>query len=177
MNLSALARWEAAILASIAGATGTIEERDAQITRSGMYAEYPAIFASYLDLARGGGEAATALEALKRAVFLAWWSSTALPVSTGVTELAEGQVRELMMELDSAIRSGRVDDELRMMLAWYRDNFGYVFEHFGPVRSLDGFIRDIASSEIRRQGAALIRVDDRGQMGRYWRGVLSEAGA
>ena len=43
LSLEALANWESAVLASIRGATGTIEERDAQITRSGMYAEYPAI--------------------------------------------------------------------------------------------------------------------------------------
>ena len=53
LSLAALANWEMSVLASIAGATGTLEERDAQITRSGMYAEYPAIFAGYFELASG----------------------------------------------------------------------------------------------------------------------------
>jgi len=50
LSLTALAGWEMAVLGSIRGASGGIEERDAQITRSGIYAEYPAIFTGYLDL-------------------------------------------------------------------------------------------------------------------------------
>ncbi|HXT15683.1 MAG TPA: hypothetical protein VN706_08640 [Gemmatimonadaceae bacterium] len=172
MNLSALAHWESAVLASIVGASGTIDERDAQITRSGMYAEYPAIFRSYVELARDSADPAIALEALKRAVFVAWASFGALPVDTGITELPETEVRELMGQLDADLAAGRADDELRFMLAWYRDAFGYVFDHFGPVRSLDAFIRDISSEDVRRRGADVIGGGERGQMGRYWAGLL-----
>lgn len=163
------------MLASIAGATGTVDERDAQITRSGMYAEYPAIFGEYLALAQSSADEATALEALKRGVFLAWWSAFALPVETGLAELPETEVRELMKALDSAIRSGHVDEELRLMLAWYRDAFGDVFEHFGPVRSLDTFIRDVSTSDVRARMPVVTKTADRGQMGRYWRRSLGAA--
>jgi hypothetical protein len=139
-----------------------------------MYAEYPAIFNSYLELARSAADPATALEALKRAVFLVWWSVNALPVETGLTDLPETEARELMELLDSAIKSERADDELRLMLAWYRDAGGYVFEHFGPVRSLDQFIREVSSSDVRRAGRDVIRTSDRGQLGRYWKSVLGE---
>ncbi|HEX4684759.1 MAG TPA: hypothetical protein VH277_18720 [Gemmatimonadaceae bacterium] len=165
------------MLASIAGAAGTIDERDAQITRSGMYAEYPAIFGSYLELARDSQDQATALEALKRAVFLAWRSFSALPVETGLAELPETEVRELMEVLETAIKTGAVDEELRLMLAWYRDVFGYVFDHFGPVRSLDPFIMEVSATDVRGRGPLVIRRADRGQLGLYWTGVLTESGA
>jgi hypothetical protein len=167
------------VLASIAGAKGTVDERDAQITRSGMYAEYPAIFGEYLMLARSQpaetADQTTALEALKRGVFLAWRAGNAIPVETGLAELPETEMREMMSVLDAAIKSGRVDEELELMLAWYRHAFGDVFEHFGPVRSLDGFIRDMSSVDIRARAAVVMRTHDRGQMGHYWRGVLAEA--
>lgn len=137
-----------------------------------MYAEYPTIFGSYLELT-ASDDRATALEALKRAIYLAWAASSTLPVDTGLTELPETEVRALMKTLDGAIKAGNVDEELRLMLAWYRDAFGAVFEHFGPVRSLDAFIRDVSSDDVRARAPAVIATDDRGQMGRYWRGVLS----
>ena len=43
LSLASLAGWEDAVLASLRGATGTLEERDRQIERSGLFGEYPAI--------------------------------------------------------------------------------------------------------------------------------------
>ena len=167
LSLTAIGNWELAVLASIAGATGTVEERDAQITRSGLYAEYPAILAAYLELVLDG-EDAESLEALTRAVFIAWYGFQASPTVSGIAELPESAIRRLLEALDDAIAAGRVDDELRSMLAWYDQQFGYVFEHFGPVRALAGFI----ASADPQQGAALrgaaAQGDGRGQLGRYW---------
>lgn len=175
MNLAALAHWEDAVLASIAGASGTFDERDAQITRSGMYAEYPTIFGEYVELAGSAADEVASLEALKRGVFLAWRAANAVPVETGLAELPETDVREIMKVLDAAIKSGRVDEELQLMLAWYRDALGVVFEHFGPVRSLDTFIRNVSWPDARARARAIINTDDRGQMGRYWRDVIAAA--
>src|SRR4051812_13734539 len=168
LSLSALASWEAVILASIRGASGTVEERDAQITRSGMYAEYPAIFATYLELSRLADDPATALEALKRAVFLAWHAFTAPSVFSGIAELPESAVREVMGVLDHTIAAGDADDELRSMLAWYRQEFGYVFDHFGPVRELDAFICDTDPTTEHSRPVDAARYRGRGQMGSYW---------
>lgn len=170
LSLDALANWEMAVLASIRGATGTINERDAQITRSGMYAEYPAIFSSYLDLF-GSSDPGVSLEALKRLVFLAWYSVNASPTTSGIAELPESQVRQVMSDLSWALSSAAADDELRAMLAWYRSRFAYAFEHFGPVRDLDAFVaevpleRDLLSASITPRAG-------RGQLGLYWNTVL-----
>ncbi|HEX2781586.1 MAG TPA: hypothetical protein VHM30_18925 [Gemmatimonadaceae bacterium] len=172
LTLQALANWEAAVLASLRGATGTIEERDAQITRSGLYAEYPVIFTTYLDIARDADDAATALEALKRAVFLAWYGLSEPPVQSGIAELPETAIRNVLLELDRAIRNGTADDELRWMLAWYHAAFGYVFEHFGPVRALGPFIAGVAADEALAHRDERARFADRGQMGLYWAAAL-----
>jgi hypothetical protein len=44
LSLTSLAGWEEAVLASVAGATGSVDERDSQIERSGL--ERPAFGAS-----------------------------------------------------------------------------------------------------------------------------------
>ena len=168
LSLAALANWEVAVLASIRGATGTVEERDAQITRSGMYAEYPAIFAAYLELALDADDPSMAAEALKRAVFIAWYGFAAPPTVSGIVELPESAIRRLLAVLDDAIAGGRADDELRLMLAWYDARFGYVFEHFGPMRSLAAFIGGTAREEIEALRLDRARFEGRGQLGRYW---------
>jgi hypothetical protein len=170
LSLEALGNWEMAVLASIKGASGTADERDAQITRSGMYAEYPAIFGAYLELVRLCADEAIALEALKRAVFLAWWSFSVPSVDSGIAELPESNVRETMQLLESAIVSGRTDDELRSMLAWYHSRFGYVFDHFGPVRELEAFVRAVRDGLVAdaRPAATARSSADRGQLGIYW---------
>ena len=167
LSLNALGGWEAAVLGSIRGASGDIDERDAQITRSGIYAEYPAIFAGYLELVLDADDASTVSEALKRAVFIAWYGLQALPTASAIAELPESAIRRLMAALDEAIAAGDADDELRVMLAWYVGAFGYVFEHFGPVRGLDTIIAGVDDAAVRALAGGA-RWNGRGQMGEYW---------
>ncbi len=156
------------VLASIRGASGTIDERDAQITRSGMYAEYPAIIRGYLE--REGGDEAEALEALKRLVFLVWYAFTVPSTESGISELAESLARDVFNWLERWIPE-RGDEELRMMLAWYRDTNGIPFDFFGPVRGLDQWISDVSSDDASR-GLARSTFKGRGQLGVYWSSVL-----
>ena len=168
LSLTALAGWEMTVLGSIRGASGGIAERDAQITRSGIYAEYPAIFAGYLELVLDADDVAIVAEALKRAVFIAWYGFMALPTVSAIAELPESAIRKLMTALADTIAAGDADAELRVMLAWYMGEFGYVFEHFGPVRGLDALVVGVASPEIAALAADATRWRGRGQMGEYW---------
>lgn len=169
LSLDALANWEAAVLARISGASGTPDERDAQITRAGLYAEYPAIIRAYFEV--GGPEPETGLEVTKRTLFLIWHSFKVLPVDSGIAEVAESTVREAFGGLEATISSGQGDDELRWMLAWYRDTFPEPFDTFGPVRNLDAFIRDVSTEDALEHLRAYSFVG-RGQLGMYWLALL-----
>jgi hypothetical protein len=171
-TLSALAGWEDAILASIGGATGTIEERDAQVQRSGIYAEYPAILACYLD--RLVSEA-DHTEALKRAVFLVWWSAIEPPPLSGISELPERYARETMQTLESVALCGELDDEFRAMLAWYHSILAAPFDLFGAERYVPEAIRGLTRDAWRSQFHTS-QFQQRGQLGRYWRSVLTTSG-
>jgi hypothetical protein len=170
LNLDTLAHWEAAVLASIRGARGSIEERDAQITRSGMYAEYPAIFNAYQEPIAADDPAA-ALEITKRTVFLVFCAFTQLPVDSGIAELPESRVRGVIESLTHDIKTGAVDEELRLMLAWYRGRFPFMFDYVGGVRGLDEFLGDLtadAALEDMRRLRAPADFAGRGQLGDYW---------
>lgn len=165
-SLVAIAGWEEAILASLRGASGTIDERDAQVRRSGLYAEYPAILASYIDLLGGDTEA----EALKRAVFLVWISAVEPPPISGIAELPERYVRETMNVLEHNARENLLDDEFKMMLAWYQSIFPMPFEIFGADRYAFEATRDVAPDAWRGRFNPA-QFENRGQLGHYWRSV------
>ena len=165
LSLTSLAGWEDAVLASIRGASGSLVERDRQIERSGLYGEYPAIVRAYVDLF---DDAASALEALKRAVFLVWRAAMAPAGETGIAELPDGVSRAVIQELDDCIRQETDDDELAWMLAWYQDQGAHVFELFGAtprVLAVGVETQPDAWKSVRIDAATMAR---RGQMGRYW---------
>jgi hypothetical protein len=168
-TLIALASWEDAILASIGGATGTIEMKDAQVQRSGLYAEYPAIVKCYLDLLASDADRA---EALKRAVFLVWWSAIEAPPLSGIAQLPERYARETMLALEDAALSAELDDEFRTMLTWYDSVLSVPFELFGANRYMPEAIRGVPHDAWRSQ-FQMAQFENRGQLGRYWRSRLS----
>jgi hypothetical protein len=133
LGLGTLSGWEDAVLASVRGATGTPDERDAQIERSGLYGEYPAIVGAYVE---HFAEADSALEALKRAYFLVWRGAMATPAESGIASLPEGTIRRVIDELDAWARRGATDAELRWMLGHYHAVGPSVLDLYGASAPL-----------------------------------------
>lgn len=165
LSLSSIAGWESAVLASIAGASGTLEERDQQIERSGMYGEYPAIVRAYEELF---ADADCAGEAIKRATFLVWRGAMELPVHTGIAPLPEGTVHAVVDHLDAHVRRERGDDELGWMLAWYHAQSPFLLDLYGATRTLLRFAEAANADAWRAQDISRQAMALRGQMGRYW---------
>ena len=173
LSLTTLSGWEDAVLASVAGATGTLEQRDSQIERSGLYDEYPAIVHAYVELF---SDPDSALEALKRAYFLVWRSAMAAPSETGIPPLPDGTIRVVIDELDAWARRDAHDEELRWMLGHYHECGPSVLELYGASPRLVHLAASAADADWRRPAAsstaALFR---RGQMGRYWSALLANS--
>jgi hypothetical protein len=165
LSLSSLAGWEEAVLASLRGASGPIDERDRQIERSGLYGEYPAVVRSYMELF---ADPESAREAVKRTVFLVWRGAMALPAETGIADLPDGTSRAVIAELDARIRRGDADDELRWMLAWYCVDGRHAFELFGGTARIFAFADAVAPDAWRTAGLTPARMAGRGQLGMYW---------
>ena len=165
LSLSSLAGWEDAVLASLQGASGTLEERDHQIERSGMFGEYPAILHAYIDLF---GDEESALEAVKRAMFLEWRGAMAPSALTGIASLPEGTARAVIGELDARARRGGADDELAWMLAWYAGEGRFLFELYGATTALLDLADSMPADAWRTRQITSARMKQRGQLGRYW---------
>lgn len=172
LSLNSLAGWEDAVLASIAGAQGTIEERDRQIERSGVFGEYPAIVRAYEELF---GDAESAGEALKRAVFLVWRAAVELPAHTGIAPLPDGTVRAVVQAVDARVRRAACDDEQRWMLAWYHASSPDLFELYGASGEVLQALEAQDADAWRGAGITTQAMALRGQMGRYW--IALAAGA
>jgi hypothetical protein len=170
LSLSSLAGWEDAVLASLRGARGSLEEQDRQIERSGLYGEYPAIVRAYIELFE---DAASAGEALKRAVFLVWRGAMAPPAETGIATLPDGTSRTVIEELDIRVRRGAADDELAWMLAWYLGEGPHVFELFGGTPRLFRFAEREPPGAWRSAHISSASMARRGQLGRYWTALVA----
>ena len=153
------------MLASIAGAQGTIEERDRQIERSGVYGEYPAIVRAYEELF---ADPESAGEAIKRASFLVWRGAVAVPALSGIAPLPDGTARAVVQALDVRVRRAEADDEQLWMLAWYHAESPDLLGLYGATREL------LSAAELRDPDAwrdadiTRATMSLRGQMGRYW---------
>lgn len=165
LSLTSIAGWEDAVLASITGASGTIEERDRQIERSGVYGEYPAIVRAYEELF---ADAEHAAEAIKRAVFLVWRGTMELPSNTGIAPLPDGTMREVIEALNVRARRDAIDGEQQWMLAWYHAESPFLLEVYGATPALVTIAAGVDASAWRDAGVTKHGMALRGQMGRYW---------
>jgi hypothetical protein len=164
LSLRSIAGWEEAVLASIAGAQGSAEERDRQIELSGMYGEYPAIVRAYAELFADPDSAG---EAIKRAIFLVWRGSMFPPAETGIAPLPDGTVRTVIETLAVRARD-TADDELGWMLAWYHSKSPDLLELYGASRELVRFAEAVPPDAWRTADISGAEWSARGQMGRYW---------
>jgi hypothetical protein len=169
LGLGSLAGWEDAVLASVRGATGTPDERDAQIERSGLYGEYPAIVNAYVE---HFSDAESALEALKRAYFLVWRGAMATPADSGIAPLPEGTIRLVIDELDAWARRGAADIELRWMLGHYHAVGPSVLDLYGASLPLVRIAAGTDGDAWRAAGITRASMAGRGQLGHYWTAML-----
>ncbi|MEO5817061.1 MAG: hypothetical protein ABIT20_17465 [Gemmatimonadaceae bacterium] len=172
LSLRSIAGWEDAVLASIAGAGGTIEERDRQIERSGVYGEYPAIVRAYEELF---ADVEQATEAIKRAVFLVWQGAMELPANTGIAPLPDGTMREVIQALNVRARRAEIDGEQQWMLAWYHAASPDLLELYGATPALLVIAEDVDAAAWRDAGITGDGMALRGQMGRYWSKLATDA--
>jgi len=171
LSLASLAGWEEAVLASLRGASGTLDERDRQIERSGLFGEYPAILSAYVELF---AERESSLEALKRALFLVWRAAMAPSATTGIASLPDATARTVVSELDSRIRAEAMDEELAWMLAWYVSGGRFVFELYGATARLLASADSTPPDAWRSRSITEDSMRQRGQMGHYWTALATE---
>ncbi|MCL5281278.1 MAG: hypothetical protein M1376_15365 [Planctomycetes bacterium] len=139
-----------------------VGDRETLYEREGVYAAWREMFGQYAALARKGD-----LEALKRALFFVWAERSMSHLMTGIEDLGEDTVREILGLADRLTRDGRLDAELEWMLPYY-----YLVEpsYLDRLEGLDALKEaSRANPLLYRQRCPEASFDHRGQMGEYWK--------
>jgi hypothetical protein len=170
MTLEGLARRELAILEAAHRLKGTIEAKVVRLREMGTFAESASIHKGYLDL---GAPPRSSLEALKRAVFLAWYEVSEPGCVTGVGDLDDAQVRRTHELLHAAYAAGQLDAEFRAMLGWYWSIADYHFRASSP--GLSDYLSSLDPQAYQSLGFSRSGLEGRGQMGVYWVSIACRA--
>lgn len=138
-----------------------VKDRAGAYERMGVYAAWRDIFREYAQLA--GHD----MEALKRALYIAWTHRSQNPLLSGIKDLDDQTVREVLSVADNLAGKDALDAELRWMLSYYYLVEPAYLDRFDGLEHLKQASRDEPLRYRRECPRASFR--GRGQMGRYWR--------
>ncbi|MEL1244430.1 hypothetical protein AAEO56_09175 [Flavobacterium sp. DGU11] len=160
-TLEELAEKEQYLLSNIDSVQGTMEEKYHLLKEAGVFDQFKNIHVHYAAMC--GKD----LEALKRAVFLMWYSRVEPAFLSGINELDLDSVSKTMESLNDCLKNSIIDSELEWMINYY-SNWGYLFEDFKHLDSINEFL--LKEPEESKLPLSINQdiMKNRGQMGRYW---------
>lgn len=107
------------------------------------------------------------IEALKRGLFIQWYSITQPHYLSGLNELDEKAERKIITNLKSRIDHNETDVELIWMLNYYM-TWDYVFDRFKDIVEFKQIVQEKTDEKPK------IKFNERGQMGIYWKAITAE---
>lgn len=141
---------------------GFMERKHALCEQDGIYDAWRGIFAEYVALARSGD-----LEALKRALFLAWYELAEPSPLSGLHSLDTCLKKEVFQMLEDLATRSELDDELKWMLPYYYSVAEwYLYSGYDAVRGASK--KNVQLWQERCPNASF---DNRGQLGMYWASI------
>ena len=168
VTLDGIARREAEIFSVVEQATGDMEQKYAALAAAGVFDAYADVLARYVDQL---DSSALGLEALKRAVFLVWYDLAEPGCFTGLRDLPEPQVRDVLNRLDAAVGRGLLDSEFEAMLGHYHTIADHAFTRSGSRPALERWLSASDPDAWRTQVPVPSDRWSRGQMSAYWTSV------
>ncbi len=142
-------------------AQGYLEQRDKFLDANGLYDAWREIYSKYVKLAQDGN-----IEALKRALFFAWYQLAEPSWLSGINELPDNETLIVVTILEELLEHDVEDQELDYMLPYYMAVCSYYLERFYPLPNIEK--ASSKNSNDARSKAKSSSWDHRGQMGAYW---------
>ena len=142
---------------------GYIEQRDIFLTERGLYDEWRHIYSKYVKLAQEGE-----LEALKRALFYAWYQLSEPCWLSGIGELPDSETSIVVNLLEETLGQGTKDDELEYMLPYYMTVCDYYLERFYPIPNIQSASAGDSDNARSKAKSSNSGWSNRGQTGAYW---------
>ena len=159
MNIEELTQKEFELYSKVSQLQGTIDYKNEQISLLGISDEYKMIHKEYAKICEQN------IEALKRGLFISWFSISEPTFLTGISELDKNAEEKIISKIDKKIKTKSLDSELNWMIDYYKD-WNYVFENF---KNFESFYSKINSEEITEMPKYdKQEMKSRGQMGIYW---------
>lgn len=159
MNLTELATREKELYSIVISLGGNMIEKEKELEKQGIFAAYCKIYQEYARLRE------QSLEALKRGVFLSWYSTIESPSFSGIREVDVTAEHEVIKTLDNRLKQKKTDYELEWMLSHYA-TFDSAFDRFNEYKSLQERLK---SKSVEMPGYInKNEMSIRGQMGVYW---------
>jgi hypothetical protein len=159
-RLEELASWEDRLMALIP-ARGFFEERIPQVVAARLPEQWQQVVEAYVALL---DDPIQGVEALRRAVFLVWYSWNEPWPLTGIRELSDDVQHRVLERLDQQLASSQPDAELRSMLRGYGP--GTPFDLHPQLAALNGFLASIHGPYS--PDTPLRPLQSRGALGAYW---------
>ena len=159
MDLADLAKKENELHLKVLGLLDQKQTKEVDEQLQEVFLEYRKVHNRYADLA------GTDPEALKRGLFIQWYSLAEPNYLTGIPELDEESELKIVEALNNKILNGTIDEELHWMLDYYL-GWDWIFEKYTDSKGLE-------LAKINRNDKLPVRINkermkQRGQMGLYW---------
>lgn len=164
MTLLELAAEEDRLLDAVSRVTGSWDDTASQLRSAGVNAAYAEVHAAYVLLAEQSG----VVEALKRAVFLQWYSISEPGCFTGLAEMDASAERRALELLDGLVARDELDEEFQWMAAYYFQITDFYLPGHEGLEALKEFSRRNQGELWSRGAPSRASLSGRGQMSAYW---------
>ncbi|MFA6278285.1 MAG: hypothetical protein WC622_16165 [Pedobacter sp.] len=147
------------------------DELNEELEANGTFAKNRKIHEDYLELFNSVSDSAIKYEALKRIIFLNWYSLIEPDYFTGISNLNEKVIYKSYSIINDYIKNEKLDEELNWMMKFY-SSWDWAILNFSENRLpyLTKFVKavDTSISSYPKQKLPQGTMRNRGQMGLYW---------
>jgi len=140
-----------------------------------LFKNYKDIHNQYLNIFENSDSEDVKMEALKRMIFLNWYSVVEPQYLTGITDLEEKSMYKSYSLLNDYIELQKLDIEFDWMLKHY-SSWKHLILYFSGknLLALTSFVNSVDTSNLKLPQNNLPEeiMDNRGQMGIYWKSII-----
>lgn len=167
MNIESITSQENNLLNLIHQYKGKMAAMTDEMQKDGIFQRYAIIHKAYVQTAINENN----VEALKRAIFIQWYSLSEPSCFSGIYELDENGEKQALDMLEKLVEEDKVDSEFESMLFHYNAVCDITFlKNIKLKQSLDRI-----SEQDSIQKLSKYSFENRGQMGEYWRSVIGSS--
>lgn len=168
MSLEEITIKENELLNLVRQYKGDMDLISERMRNDGIFNKYSEIHSEYVKLASNEKN----IEALKRAVFIQWYSVSEPSSFTGIKDLSQESEKQAFIILEKIIMGNKIDTEFHSMLFHYKEVNDITFTQFKDHQILKDYLKNIPEHNPF-ENLSKFSFNNRGQLGNYWESILN----